>query len=255
MVRSARNRPSRHIRTGAGLASCAVALAGLTACQTTQQTAAMRAIDSQRQRSDDFRVRVTEENPQVQVVRTDLVTSKKGTAIAVDIRNAGSKPVNDLPITVGVLQGGKQVLLNEKPGSYWKNHAPAIGPGKTTTWVFATEDKLKGATKPFAKVGLPIKHPPTTATEALPVITVHQLGVEGKKGARSVKVSVHNTAPHPQYGMTVYAWATKGGRTVLAGRSGATDLSTGDTDTLTIDLIGDASPSAIRLSAPPTIFN
>ncbi len=250
MVRSA-----RHIRTGAGVASCAVALAGLTACQTTQQTAALRAIDSQRQRSDDYRVRVTEENPQVRVVRTDLVRSKKGTAIAVDIRNNGPKPVNDLPISVGVEQEGKEVFLNEKPGSYWKNHAPAIDPGKTTTWVFTTEDKLTGAKRAFAKVGLPIKHPPTTATAALPVLAVRQLGVDGKKGAQRVKVAVHNTAPDPQYGMTVYAWSTKGGRTVLAGRSGATDLSTGDTDTLTIDLIGDASPGEIRFSAPPTIFN
>lgn len=245
--------PSASVRGGVAAASCVVALTGLTACQTTQETAALKAISSARQ-LDDHPVTVTKSNPQVKVTEVTLLRGKSGSAVAVGLRNAGKKPVNDLPISVGVTQSGKQVLLNEKAGGqYFKNHAPALAPGKSTTFVFTTDDKLKDAAAPFARVGFPAKKPPTVA-HRIPVVKVTE--VRATKGpSPSVTVSLENTTGRPQYQITAYAWSEKKGRYVAAGRSGTTDLGTHDTDNLTIPLIGDADPSAVKFAAPATIFN
>lgn len=236
------------------MASCVVALTGLTACQTTQETAALKAIDSARQRADDFPVVVKQQNPDVTITSTDLIRSKAGSAVVVVFRNDGAKAVNDLPISVGVVDKGKRMLLNKRPGSYYKNHAPAIGPGEDGTWVFTTDDPLKKARKPFALIGLPPKNPPTVA-ETVPILEVSRAGFTRSNGGAEVKALISNTTGGPQYGLTVYAWARQGGRIVAAGNSGATDLSTDDSDTVKIDLVGEADPASIELSAPATIFD
>jgi hypothetical protein len=246
------------------LAPCLVLAGVLAACNTTQQTAARIRLDSARQNAEHRTLDVKPANPDVRVLGTKILRGPKESAVVVSLRNTGKKPVNDLPLEVGVREDdGSKVVLNEHPLSYFQGHAPSMAPGEETTWVFTSKNKAKNGIGPaksaFAKVGVPPKHPIATVSE-MPLPKIRVTGVKssstgkGKKRTTTVRAEVENDAGFPQYSLAIYAWAKRGDRYVAAGRTSLGGLDKGKKTTVKLTLIGDPGSAEIHLDAPPTIF-
>ncbi len=226
-----------------------VALLGLTGCSvTTTQTKHSRVkLERERELATRSAVVVREANPSVSVERVDLVSSGSGAAVAVLVRNLSDKPLNDLPISVGVGRGDAEQLLNAKPGlPYFDTHLPAIAAGKSQVWVLP----VKGAVpegRPFARVGRATA-PAPTGVESLP-----QLTATGSQAASGLAAELRNPSDVPQEQLQVYAWSTSGGRIVSAGRASVRSLSPGAKAALKIRLAG-APAGSPSISVPPTVY-
>ena len=237
---------------GAAALLAAAALAGCSVT-TTQQTAARLQVKAARVVASGKATRLGHPDGSVKVVRTSLVRGTDGSAIAVVLENTAKRTVNDLPIGVGVrAANGTSNYLNLAPRTpYFQSHVPAIAAGRTETWVFTSKDNLpQGA--PFATVGTPAD-PPTVAAN-LPELDVRGPAHDEVKPGKPLRVRLRNVSAIPQYGVEVYVSAERQGRLVAAGNASVTSLGGGDTATVTVPLIGDAQGAAVRVSAPPTIF-
>jgi hypothetical protein len=222
-----------------------VALAtAVSGCATTQDANKRASIQADRTLASRKPLVLRGSDPQVQVVRTSVVTGIDGSAVVVVLRNRGDAPVNDLPIEVG--QRGKGPL-NARPNvPYFQSHAPAIAPGAETTWVYVTKDKVTGSA--YARVGAPAAGAPEAGD--IPELDVS----DSDPRDDSVVAKVENGTGIPQYGLDVYAVAQKGGRYVAAGRASVTHLGVDQSTDLRLNLIGDAKGSRIQIYAPPTLF-
>ncbi|MEI6447039.1 MAG: hypothetical protein WCO96_04055 [Actinomycetes bacterium] len=226
-----------------------VALLALTGCSvTTTQTKHSRIkLDRERELATRSAVVVSEANPEVSVEQVDLVRSERGSAVAVLVRNRSDKPLNDLPISVGVRRGDSEDLLNAKPGlPYFDTHLPAIAAGKSQVWVLPVKRGVPVG-EPFARVGRATA-PAPTAVESLP-----QLSVTGSRAASGLAAELRNPSDVPQEQLQVYAWATSGGRIVSAGRASVRSLSPGAKAALRIRLAG-APAGTPSISVPPTVY-
>ena len=242
---------SASARTAAAGAAGLAALAGLTACQTTQDAAARIALRNERILSSRHPVEVGRANPRVKVLRTAVVRDGKRTAVVVRLRNTGRRPLNDQPLSVGVTLGsGRRVSLTKRPVDYFQGHAPALAPGATTTWVFTTADKgARGARRASIEVGVARK-PPTVAP-SVPRLKVQKVE---REGSSKLAVTVDNTTGVPQYDLDVYAWASRGGRYVSAGRVSVLHIGTGETEKVDLNLVGDPHGATVHVAVPPTMF-
>lgn len=228
----------------ASLMAMAVALSG---CATTQDANKRASIQADRTLASRKPLELRAADPDVQVVRTSVISGNHGSAIVVVLRNRGDTPVNDLPIEVGP-QGGAPV--NTRPNvPYFQSHAPAIAPGAEVTWVYLSKDPI-GSSRAFARVGAPVAHPVTTAGH------VSELEVEGSpaKGGSAVAAEVTNDTGVPQYDLDVYAVARKGDRYVAAGRANLEHLGVSKSAHLSLPVIGDAKGTQIQVFAPQTLF-
>ena len=68
-------------------------------------------------------------NPKVRVIHVALVESGRQLAVAVTMRNLAARPVNDLPISVGLRRGGRALYLNRSAESWLLRHARRRDPG------------------------------------------------------------------------------------------------------------------------------
>lgn len=240
---------------------CLTAAGVLSGCTTTQQTAERLHIQYERKDAGHRPIDVKRTDPNVRVVRSAIVRGPGGAAIALTLRNTAGEPVNDLPLAVGVkAPGGGTSFVNDQGRiPYFQAHAPAIGPGDETTWVF-TSDKPLPSGEPVARVGAPPAKPLVVAS-SVPQLDVEGVSSAGAKGKGSkspsqttVEAEVANHTGMPQYDLAVYAWAEKGGRYVAAGQGSIQDLSTNETARVNLKLVGDPRGAQIHVAAPPTIF-
>lgn len=242
-------RITTRLAVGAGV--CLLLVGALAACNTTQQTAARLKVRSKRLLADRRPIEVTGEAHGVKVLRASLLRGAAGTAVAVDLRNSGPKPINDLPLEVGLERGGRFVPLNHKPSSYFQAHAPALAPGEVGTWVFTTTERV-GQGAAVARVG-PASKPPTRAAE-VPKLEVERVSASPSRRGGSLTAVIHNPTGLPQYEVAVYAWARRGGRYVAAGRASLDEVNVGESARVRMKLIGDPGNSRVHVFAPATIF-
>jgi hypothetical protein len=227
---------------------------GLSGCVTTQQKSARAALVAERTLASRKPVKVTTENPSVRVSGIATVRGSNGSgALVVRLRNVGSKPLNDLPISVGTVtrRDGRTYLNGSHHGAlgYFETHIAAIGAHATTTWMFLDRHLPTLTGHLFALVGR-ASSPASTTVATLPAIAVTELGAPGSK----LRLSVVNHSQVPQYGFPVYALAIKKGRLVAVGRATVTHLGTLGHTNLDLRMLGDASGAAVHGYALPTIF-
>jgi hypothetical protein len=230
------------------------ALVALTGCDTTQDKAARLKIRSARTLASRHVTRVGEPAHAVKVLSAALLAGKDESAIAVELRNDGDEPVNDLPLLVGVEgRDGKREYLNaDRDVAYFKAHTAGLGPGEDGVWVYTSRHELDPSATAFAEVGDgPV--PPLPAAASLPEVDLGAPSHSGSDPGR-VEVEVSNELGFPQYDLTVFAWATRDGRLVAAGRASAGDLEAGEVEPVTLKLIGDPKDAELHISAPPTIY-
>jgi hypothetical protein len=222
----------------------ALALLALAGCEPTQRRSDRLELQAQRQLATRQRILVTQPSGSVRVERTARV---KGAIVAL-LRNTGSAPAADLPITVGVRSHGRTTYLNHRKGlDYFQTHAPAVAPGAEATWVFTL--KRPAAGQPFAVVG-GSPSPGVRLGTKLPSLAASAPALAGS----TVSATVRNRSGVQQYGVAVYAYAQRSGRYVAAGRISIASLGAGRSATVRIPLTGDLSHAQVLVEASPTIF-
>ena len=240
-------------------ASClmtALALTVLTGCDSTQQEAARARLKSLRVLASAAPTVVRHRNPDVRVAGVTLLRGRGGTAIAVHLRSNATHPLNDLPISVGIVaRGGRHVRLNAAANVfYFETHLASIAARGSVTWVFTTARELPAAATPFAVVGARASVPPTSV-HTLPRIEVAATGSARTTASTSrLGVKVTNVSAVPQYQLQVYAIGLRRGRDVAAGRATISHLGTGSSETLELTLLGDRPATSVKLEALPTMF-
>jgi hypothetical protein len=218
--------------------------------ETTQQKSAGAKLTADRILASQQPVRVTRANPQVAVLGVASVTHGSASAISVLLRNNATRPLTDLPISVGVHidAGHRTVLVNGAAGlPYFQTHIGGIAPGATTSWVFTDGTRLPAGTQPFARVGTPTVDDQTGAT-TVPTLTA--TGIPGRGGL--VRAVVTNHSSVAQLGLAIYASATSGRHLLAAGHVSLVQLAAGQSATVAVPVVGVAGPARIALDAPPT---
>jgi hypothetical protein len=217
-----------------------VALASLLGgCTTTQQKSARAKVVANRLLAARKPLLVTRSNPSVDILRTTVVGRR---AVVVTLRNRGTEVAEDLPITIGVRQG--RYLNRRGDLDYLHTHVPAIAAGGEATWVFASGRRIDARGTPFARVGASAAEPPA----ALPEVRVSGVAVSGA----TLTARVTNSSDIPQYGLGVFAYATRGGRPVAAGRAVIRHLGTGAGTSVRIPLAGSLRGASFHVDAAPS---
>jgi hypothetical protein len=232
-----------------------VAVAGLlSGCVTTQQVASRAQLVDARIRASQAPLRDTGRNPEVRVAGLSLVRARQGTAIVAELRNVSTHALTDLPVLVGVTtRAGRKLSLNRAANTdYFDTHVAAIAAGETVTWVFTSQRRLATAGAPFADVG-PSQLPQPEVGD-LPQLDVKPATGAPGTAAQTLSLSVANLSGVPQYGLPVYAVATRRGRVLGAGRATVAHLGTHGVGRVRLALLGSQAGAAVRLSALPTIF-
>jgi hypothetical protein len=250
-----------HRRAPAAVATTVV-LAGaavLAGCSTTQQEAARLQLNAARIRASERPTVVTVPGQAVHVTRVARLVAGSGTAFVVQVRNSGSQPVSDLPISVGVRVPSKRPIYvnRQSPAefSYFAAHLPLVAAGATLTWVYTTDKRLPAHARPFALVG---GTPSNTAPRATPLPVIRASAAPASAGsatgASPLAVSLRNLSSVPQYQLQVYAVAERAGRYVAAGSFTVPHLGSDAARTLKLPILGPIDHARLQIEAAPTIF-
>ena len=242
-------------RVSAAFAATAPVAVLLTGCVSTQTVASRARLVDARILASQIPTEVTRANPAVTVGAPVVIRDRAATAIVVTVRNDSARVLTDLPISVGVrTHSGRDSYLNSSTDlGYFANHVASIGPGATTTWVLTTGARIPPG-RVFATVGVAQLHP--SLSRSLPSITVSLRAMQPERGDQvTLKVSILNRSAIPQYSLPIYAVALRGDHEVAAGRTTVAHIGSHGTTTSTVSLLGSLRYGAVRLIAPPTIFN
>jgi hypothetical protein len=230
-------------------------LAGaLTGCvETTQEKNARLQLQDDRLLASRSPVRVTSPDPNVGVLNVRTLRAPAGTAVAVTLRNEGTKPVSDLPISVAVkTRSGRIVYLNGQPElAYFQTHVAALAAGAETTWVFTTHSRAPAGAL-FARVGASAI-PVDGGVTRLPAISSSVTSVRSAgRDSAIATAQVSNRSGVAQAGLAIYAYATSGGRLLAAGTASVANLDSGARAAVQIQLLGSSRPASLQLQIPPT---
>jgi hypothetical protein len=255
-------------------AGLAFALAG---CISTEQKATWLHITDARIIASQHSTVVRHPGDAVRVTRVTLLHSGKRVAVVVGLQNVTARPVNDIPISVGLRPSrGPRVYLNRAANvDYFKTHVAAIPARGSVTWVFTAHRHRPLAGRVFAVAGSE-SSPPVTVARALPALhavlaaeaargtsasgsgasaaTPSAPRAPARTGGSDVTVTITNLSAVPQVGLQVYAVAGGSGRYSAAGSATVPELGTGKTATARIDLIGSPHGAPLQLEALPTLF-
>ena len=225
-------------------------------CATTMQTAARLQLNDARIRAAELPTHVLRPGQAVRVTAVTLLRYRGRIAFVVGVRNSGSRPLSDLPISVGVRAGshGRRALNAGSAGSYFQSHLPVVAAGAQISWVLAGNERVPPGARPFALVGAT---PSTPARPGRSLPAVRLVGVTGSGGAtarRPVTVLVSNLSSIPQYQLQVYAVGRRSGRPVAAGALTVPLLAAGARVRVRVPLVGSSTPAQLHVQAFPTIF-
>ena len=235
------------------LALATLAVAALSACQSTQDRSAELEARSSTTLLSEKGLTVKHENPDVKVISTAVLGGAEGSAVVVDVHNDSGESLTDVPIAIDVLDAkGHSVYRNDIPGIEPElasiPYIPAHGDAE---WV---NDQVLAAGKPHS-VKVKVGTGGSTFSGEMPDIEVAQPKLEGDPvSGISATGTVVNRTGTDQGRLLLYAVARKGSRVVAAGR-GAIEHLKPETKTLnyTIFFIGDPRGADLKLSELPAL--
>jgi hypothetical protein len=237
------------------LTAAAVTLVAFTAaCDSTEQKAARAHVQAARIIASQSPLLVRRADPRLQILKVTLIRRGARLAVAVRLRNRISHPLNDVPISVGVHDGGRTIYLNRAAGlDYFQAHVAEIPARTAVTWVLAMHARRGLVGSPFAVAGRE-RAPAITTAVSIPRIRAVLAGSKVRRRADTIRVTVTNLSAVPQYQLQVFALAP-GPRTYSAvGSASVPHLGTGSSTTMSIGLIGDPRRTPIEVEALPTLF-
>jgi hypothetical protein len=234
------------------LAATALA-AALSGCVSTQQKARWNEIANARILASQNPTVVRHAASDVRVTGVSIVRDSKRFAIAVGLRNVTTHPLNDLPISIGVIgHGGSRTYFNRGPNlDYFRNHVAVIPASATVTWVFTGRRRHPLSGRLFAVAGAQ-STPLITVARSIPQVSTAI--VARAPGTRGLRVTVTNRSSIPQPSLQVYAVAPDGGRYSAAGSATVANLDAGKSATVSLGLIGRGPDPNVRVQVLPTLF-
>jgi hypothetical protein len=221
--------------------------------ETTQQKNARAQLQDDRLLASRSSVRVSRPDPNVAVLKVRALRTPARGAIAVTLRNDGSRPVSDLPLSVGVhTPAGRTAYLNGQPElPYFQTHIGGIGGRAEATWVFSSTTPIPTG-RVFVRVGAPAI-PVGEAVTQLPAIASSVTAVRSREHDRAtVSGQIDNHSEAPQDGLEVYAYALSGDRLVAAGNALLESVGAGAKQAVQISVLGNPGSAAVHLETPPT---
>jgi hypothetical protein len=233
----------------------AAPLVALAACESTQDKSARLAKLAKRQVAARG-LSVVQVNPDVRVLGSSVLHDANGTAVALELKNTGSRDLVDLPIAIDVKDAqGKSLYRNDAPGlDASLVGLPVLRGGQTVWWV---DDQVLASGRP-ASVGVKVgRSKAGTSPTGLPKIQlsgVHPL--QDTEGA-SIVGTIENRSKIVQRRLTVFVVARKGGRVVAAGRAIIDKLDPAPTKKpihFKSFFIGNPRGARYELTAPPTVL-
>lgn len=230
-----------------------LAVASLSACQSTQSRSAELEAEGGTQLLSEDGLKIKHRNPDVKVTSTALLKNAEGNAVVVDVHNDSGENLTEVPILIEVTSTkGKPFYKNDiagiEPALAAIPYIPAHGDAE---WV---NDQVLGVGKPKsvkAKVGTG----GGTYSGPIPDIEVSQPRIEGDPvSGISATGKVVNKTGRDQRRLLLYVVARKGGKVVAAGR-GAIEHLKPEVKALkyTIFFIGDPSGADLTLSKFPAL--
>lgn len=236
----------RTARAAAGLA-----LLALAGCESTQTTSARLARDAEG-RLTSATVSLGAPNRDVRVLRTAVLRSGQGTAVALQLRNEGA-PQGRVPVLVDVRDGrGSSVYRNDVEGLQPALQEMAhLGRGETAWWV---NDQVVAAT-PARRVDAQVgqARAPRPGPGAVRVEAVRR--TRDESGAY-VEGIVRNPGRTALRNVPVYAVVLDGGAVRAAGRALVEQVAPEpqrDPAPFRIYLVGDPDGGELVVRAHPTV--
>lgn len=235
----------------AGLAL--LALGSLSACQSTQSRSAELEDENATVLLEEEGVTVTEEDPEIKVVSTTVLSEAEGNAVVVELHNDSGQDLVDVPIALDVRDAkGRSVYRNDAPGLEQALVAVPFIPARgDAVWV---NDQVLAVGKPVAaevKVGVGgIRY-----DGEQPEIDVSAPKLEGDPTSGVVADGdVVNRTGEDQNRFLVYGVARQGGRIVAAGRGAIEHLKPEAKKVpYNIYFIGDPTGAELTLYEYPTL--
>lgn len=230
-----------------------LAVASLSACQSTQSRSAELEDENATVLLEEEGVTVTEEDPDIEVVATTVLSEAEGNAVVVELRNKSSEDLVDVPIAVDVLDAkGRSVYKNDAPGLEQALVAvPFIPAHGDAVWV---NDQVLAVGKPVsAEVKVGVGGVPFDGEQ--PEIEVSKPKLEGDPTSGIVADGdVVNRTGEDQNRLLLFGVARQGGRVVAAGRGAIEHLKPEAKKVpYNIYFIGDPSGAELSLYEYPTL--
>lgn len=238
----------------AAAALALLAIAGLSACQSTQDRSAELEAEGSTQLLSAKGLEITHRNPDVEVTSTALLDGSEGShAVVVDLHNDSGENLTEVPILVEV--------TNSKGKPFYENDIPGIEPALAAVpyipahgdaeWV---NDQVLGVGKPKS-VKVTIGSGGGTYAGELPDIEVSEPKLEGDPvSGIAATGDVVNRTGKDQRRLLIYVVARKGNEVVAAGR-GAIEHLKPELKKLkyTVFFVGDPTGAELKLSEFPAL--
>ncbi len=231
-----------------------LAVAGLSACQSTQSRSAELEAEGGTKLLSEDGLEIKHRNADVKVTSTALLPPAEGvSAVVVSLHNDSDQNLTEVPILIEV--------ENTKGKPFYSNDIPGIEPALATVpyipahgdseWV---NDQVLGAGKPKT-VEVKVGAGGGTFSGPMPDIEVSQPKLEGDpvSGLSAIGTVVNKTGVD-QRRLLLYVVARKGGEVVAAGR-GALDHLKPEAKKVdyTVFFVGDPSGAELTLSEFPAL--
>ncbi len=175
-----------------------------------------------------------------------LITDENGSAVAVELRNKGSKPQLDVPVIIDVKsKSGELLFTNGTPGlQRTLTHASVVPADSKTYWV---NDQVF-ASEPPAKVDVKVGASDSKLTIAPPKFTIESISlVEDPVNGLAAVGKVGNTTGEEQRKILVSVVGERAGKVVAIGRGIVNKIKADKSGKFTVFFIG--SPKGAKLNA------
>lgn len=230
-----------------------LALAALSACQSTQNRSAELEEENSTVLLEEVGVTVTKQDPSIKVLSTTVLSEAEGNAVVVELHNDSGQDLVDVPIAVDVLDAkGRSVYKNDAPGLEQALVAVPFVPARgDAVWV---NDQVLAVGKPVsAKVKVGVGGIPFNGEQ--PEIEVSKPKLEGDPTSGIVADGdVVNRTGEDQNRFLLYGVARQRGKVVAAGR-GAIEHLKPETKKVPYNIyfIGDPTGADLSLYEYPTL--
>ena len=240
-------------RAVVAVAIAGLAASGLVACQSSQSKSAELAKTGHSVLKKETGLQISQQNTQVDVVDTAVLSDKNGAAVVVTLKNNSTQGLGNTPIAIDVQDAkGKSVFKNDAPGLEQSlTSVSELPAGQTVDWV---NDQVLAVGKPQS-VKVQLGQAPDTLPPELPEMqtTSPKIEVDPVSGTQATG-KVTNNSDVEQRDLILNAVARKGDQVVAAGRGELKRLAPGKTADYTIFFIGDPKGAKVTVTAPATLF-
>ncbi|MGD0196933.1 MAG: hypothetical protein ABSC56_03345 [Solirubrobacteraceae bacterium] len=234
-------------RAGAALLALLGALS-LAGCESTEQESAQIAKRLGHQSADAAVTQIKGTNAAVRVDQAQIVSSRSGTAAALELTNTSSRPQADIPILVTAYDAaGKAVYSNATVGESSPSGELSFLAAHATAWWVDGSLLAAGGTpvRLTAKIG-----DPTTSAVQL-ALSVSHLAAGSNFVGPLIDGKAVNGSASAESDATVYAVALVGGHLVGAGQGVVPALAAHGSASFQVNVTGKAAGATVAATIVP----